>query len=781
MSFSPDCYDIDLENRRPGMIRQKLLFLRHADCRHPRLRPHAETLGMSVNWDPDLRAATPLTRVFSEVLRFDIGWAYAEQGVVAANARLVEIVRDHRPKYVLWPTMSYEIQPESFQEVRRLGAYVVGWFFDDECRFDDYSRWWIPCMDFVFTGDKRSVARYRSLGATALHLLVTADPLVFRPIPAADSYDISFVGSRSVADRDGLVERFARRGLRVSVFGKGWPSGFVSNERMISIYGNSKINLCFTKSYEAGSRHQLKNKIFDITMCGGFLLCEYAEGLEEWFVDGREIVSFRDPDEAVELAAYYLAHETDRREIACAGMRRARECHCQAALFQRAFGRLEAATSVERRRSISSFDPGAMSPAARRLAAQYHGRWAEVLGREGFPEWRVRDELAAAQRYEPVAIRPPAGGGPGTAAEAALRPFAELFRLLKADALSFLSALKTGSETGRYRYSRSTTAPNIYASVYALLILSLYGELEGMPAAERRAWVDYLDAFQSEADGLFYDPVLDSRLYADTDWWGARHFALHAIPAYAALKARPRHPFRFLERYLQPEALSQLLAGADWSGPIPHENDIDNRIMNVGSCLQYARDAFGDERAARAVDFLLEKLAEKINPQTGLWGVYRRDDPEQVSRMVQFGYHILSLYLYDQRPIAHPEKIIDWALATQNAAGGFGARLNSSACEDIDSASLLVRLSRVTGHRRAEVRRALSRALSWIVSNRSDDRGFVFRRGEAFCYGHPQMASQAGEGSMFATWFRTLCLAYIVNALSPVPLYRVNRAPGLEF
>lgn len=768
------------------MIPHKLLFLPHTDCRHPRLRPHAAALGMSVNWDPDLRAGNPLARVFREVLRFDIGRAYADQGVFAANARLVAIVREHRPKYVLWPTMSYEILPESFQEIRRLGAYVVGWFFDDECRFEDYSRWWIPCMDFILTGDKRSVERYRGLGATALHLLVTSDPEVFRPVPTGESYDISFVGSRSVADRDGLVARFAQRGRRVATFGKGWPSGFVSHARIAAIYSGSKINLCFTKAYAAGSRHQLKSKIFDITMCGGFLLCEAAEGLEEWFDEGREIVSFRDPEEAVALADYFLAHEAERRKIAAAGMRRARECHSQAALFSRVFDILEGHTAAGRSRSIPSFDPGAMSPAARSLAVQYHLRWAEVLGREGFPESRVRDEIAAARRYDPAAGRhaafpAPPGARPDAAGDTGAGPFAELFRLLKADALGFLRALKTGPEIGRYRYAPSTTAANIYASVYACLILSLYGELEIMPAAERRAWVDYLDAFQAEKDGLFYDPVLDSPLYADSDWWGARHFALHAIPAYTALNARPRHPFRFLERYHHPDALVHLLAGADWSRPIAHANDIDNRIMNIGSSLQYARDAFGDEKAARAVDFLLDRLTERINPETGLWGGYRLDDPEQVSRMVQFGYHVLSLFFYDRRPVARPDRIIDWALATQNAAGGFGPRLNSSACEDIDSASLLVRLSRLTDHRRAEVHRALRRSLSAIVTNRSADGGFVFRRGEALVYGHPQMSSPAGEGSLFATWFRSLCLAYVVNALSPTPLYRINRSPGLEF
>lgn len=46
-------------------------------------------------------------------------------------------------------------------------------------------------------------------------------------------------------------------------------------------------------------------------------------------------------------------------------------------------------------------------------------------------------------------------------------------------------------------------------------------------------------------------------------------------------------------------------------------------------------------------------------------------------------------------------------------------------------------------------------------------------------YGHEQMTSQSNKGSMFATWFRILSLAYLARYFESSPFY-INYAPGLE-
>ena len=72
---------------------------------------------------------------------------------------------------------------------------------------------------------------------------------------------------------------------------------------------------------------QIKGRVFEIPMCGGFLLTEYVEGLEEWFRIDAEIACFAEVGEAVEKIRHYLSHEEERRQVAESGYRRAIDCH----------------------------------------------------------------------------------------------------------------------------------------------------------------------------------------------------------------------------------------------------------------------------------------------------------------------------------------------------------------------------------------------------------------------------------------------------------------------
>lgn len=111
---------------------------------------------------------------------------------------------------------------------------------------------------------------------------------------------------------------------------------------------------------------------------------------------------------------------------------------------------------------------------------------------------------------------------------------------------------------------------------------------------------------------------------------------------------------------------------------------------------------------------------------------YDISDLEQRSRMVQFAYHLFPLFFYDQISIQYPDKIIDLVLSTQNKFGGFGVKLNSSACEDIDSIDLLCRLAHLVPSRKQEIDSSLKLAFRWVLCNQVADGGFVFRLHEPF-------------------------------------------------
>jgi prenyltransferase beta subunit len=348
----------------------------------------------------------------------------------------------------------------------------------------------------------------------------------------------------------------------------------------------------------------------------------------------------------------------------------------------------------------------------------------------------------------------------------------------KHQVLSFVRSMNMGGH--RYRYSPSVEKPTLYASVYACLTLSLLGEIDNLGKDERRSWADYFDKFQSPIDGLFRDKVVLNNIFEDSDWWGARHLILHIMTAYAALGHLPKYPFLYLQEYKDTENIRQWLDKQNWQSEISHANDIDNKIMNITCALQYERDFRNDFAADDAVAFIQKYLSEKKNPENGLWGKFKSNDPIALSRAVQFAYHLYPIYFYDSQHIDMIEKIIDCVLKTQNDLGGYGVQQNSSACEDLDSIYLLYRLSLTTNYRNDEAKLSIKRALAWIFSNQNDDGGFVFRRNEPLLYGHFLMSSKKNESSMFATWFRVLSIAYAMRFLG-VFSYQLIRCPGYQF
>lgn len=328
-----------------------------------------------------------------------------------------------------------------------------------------------------------------------------------------------------------------------------------------------------------------------------------------------------------------------------------------------------------------------------------------------------------------------------------------------------------------YKFADSSTKPTIYASMYACLIESLFGKLSQNDDDYRSSWANYFDSFQSANDGFFYDETINTPLFNKTDWWGKRHLVPHMIMAYTALGCKPKHPFSWVKEYYSKEGIDNLLAEADWNTAMMDDTDIDNKIMNIGVTLQYQRDYFNDESAGKSVDYLKKCLQTKINPETGMWGVYNVDNSKELARMIQFSYHLFRLFFYDGDKIENPERIIDLIIQSQNEYGGFAVNLNSGACADIDAVDPLVYLSRQTRYRHEDIEKVLRRAFIFILANQNEDGGFVFLRDSKFFYGDLQTSSLRNESSLFPTWFRTLSLAYICDFLQ-IKGFNFVKSPG---
>ena len=79
------------------------------------------------------------------------------------------------------------------------------------------------------------------------------------------------------------------------------------------IFHDSKINLNTTaKAIRSG----LPLRIFDIMGCGGFVLTNHQNELNNYFVPGEDLEVFTCDEDLIEKTQYYLAHDAQRREIA---------------------------------------------------------------------------------------------------------------------------------------------------------------------------------------------------------------------------------------------------------------------------------------------------------------------------------------------------------------------------------------------------------------------------------------------------------------------------------
>ena len=101
-----------------------------------------------------------------------------------------------------------------------------------------------------------------------------------------------------------------------NVYDLGWAD-YMSN--MPRIFHRSKINLNFTmRSIKTG----IPLRALDIMGAGGFLLTGYQAELDEYFVNGQDLVMADSPADMQQKISYYLVHEKEREEIARNGQKK---------------------------------------------------------------------------------------------------------------------------------------------------------------------------------------------------------------------------------------------------------------------------------------------------------------------------------------------------------------------------------------------------------------------------------------------------------------------------
>ncbi|MFQ5655324.1 MAG: glycosyltransferase [Planctomycetota bacterium] len=145
------------------------------------------------------------------------------------------------------------------------------------------------------------------------------------------SAEVAFAGSlgpyyRSNTDRAQVLEALRGAGLDLKVWGSGEDGveylGPQQHNRMVA---GAKI--CLGHTSLADVALSMSARDYRILGAGGFLLTNHVAEIETWLEVGREIETYRTPEECVEKARFYLEHPERRAEIAAAGLAAARARH----------------------------------------------------------------------------------------------------------------------------------------------------------------------------------------------------------------------------------------------------------------------------------------------------------------------------------------------------------------------------------------------------------------------------------------------------------------------
>ncbi len=309
-----------------------------------------------------------------QVLHFPFDKIMLEKGRDKMNKMLIETVSKEKPDICFFSLFTDEIKKETIREItNKSGTVTLNWFNDDHWRFDNYSKYWAPCFNWIVTTDSQAIQKYHKIGyKNVIKSQWACNHFLYKPLKLPKIYDVSFVGQPH-SNRKKIIEKMKKAGVKIECWGRGWPNGKVPQEKMIRIFSQSKINLNLTKSSSGNTlksiakiflkrkkhksiqignprywidnsksllgkkREQIKTRNFEIPGCKGFLVTGNADNLGDYYENDKEIIIYKNVNDLIERIGYYLKHDKERELIAQAGYERTLRNHTYEKRFNEIF------------------------------------------------------------------------------------------------------------------------------------------------------------------------------------------------------------------------------------------------------------------------------------------------------------------------------------------------------------------------------------------------------------------------------------------------------------
>lgn len=120
----------------------------------------------------------------------------------------------------------------------------------------------------------------------------------------------------------------------------------LKDDEIVPLYQRSKLGINIHLSYGVSNL-----RTYQLPANGIMQICDCEDGLKNVYNIGKEVITYSDIDEAIELIRYYLDNEEARKEIAIAGYRRTMKEYKSITTFQNALRKIEAGMNNETTRN----------------------------------------------------------------------------------------------------------------------------------------------------------------------------------------------------------------------------------------------------------------------------------------------------------------------------------------------------------------------------------------------------------------------------------------------
>jgi len=269
-----------------------------------------------------------IKRLSKNYYYFDYVREYLNRGKRGFEAAIESIISDKNITHIffIWWSSDLTFSPDFIERLSRKAKLIIN-YYDTEYFFEGVDRYYAQYADLVMLPDCLSRYKYQQLNINAISTFALYDPMNYqKKSGTVKDIDVSFVGNLKQSNRKEYIKYLEDNGISVDTYGVDSKHGFATFDQMVDVFNRSKINLNFTTTSDRSGYvinppqvtqriRQSKGRPNEIALCGGFILSQYAPGIEEMYELGEEIDTFKTKEELLEKVKHYLASDLDRTDM----------------------------------------------------------------------------------------------------------------------------------------------------------------------------------------------------------------------------------------------------------------------------------------------------------------------------------------------------------------------------------------------------------------------------------------------------------------------------------